>query len=459
MSVTQHRTIGNSNSNCQDEEKECRPLTDAIDITPFRSPQNSKPVLRLRMDSPLKKKKPWDKQEEPPNAISTQSEGKKSSEQKSQPWKRESISELEISLHGAPLKSKKSPTESNPEIIAEENSIAADESVAGKSAPSPEEKGLIVAGEVMKKRVEEEARKKALDQVKEEDRRRAEEADALRMAEEVLRLEVDGDQSYGENNDIMNARKSPIIRNVLSCKQIRSEKSEDENSYYGNDHLSKTQSWRTKAWGSPLDGSQHQTYDKPTPFGNYKVFSGQDHLTGAQPWRSKAWGSPLDGSTGQVFDKPRSTVSSTTIADDGNEVVPKQRIPPTRNRSIISHGSGKSLQIFEDDELSRSKHGPLPMVKFKPVSMWASPDDDELSHPLKKPREGKSRTAIGTKKPTKPKLERMKPQIADDSSVVKVKKANRSKGEVTYTKKLRPVGSTRKKVTATTGGWSAPLKV
>ncbi|KAL3919002.1 MAG: hypothetical protein SGILL_003970 [Bacillariaceae sp.] len=442
-----------------------------------------------RPDSPLKKKKPWERQGGTDELV------KMWSEPESQPWNKDAAFghknrfrykrdlELEISCHGGtPLEisqhslssaSKsgafKQQTTSNNNRVPSQTDKEQSESITLSS----EEKSLLVAGEVTKMRIEEEARKRALDKVQEGEKRRAEELakrkedeEALRMAEEVFRLEVEDEPSEEEkvaaetavnNFEIVSSARlngfhalatadSPKKQERNQPKNLDAEKEEESKSdglqiSSGSHHRSKAQSWRAKAYKSPLDGSEHQTYDKPMSSTDKELFSGRDHLSKAQPWRAKAWGSPLDGSQGQVFQKQVSAKPE------------KVRKPPARNRSVLSQSSSGSIKIFEDTELCKSGHEPTQQMKFKPVSSWATPAEE-----LKKPRDRKTRSAIAAKKPSKQKIGRTKPQIADDSSVVKRKKSNRHKGQVTYTKTVRPASSARRKNEAASSGWAAPLK-
>jgi hypothetical protein len=121
--------------------------------------------------------------------------------------------------------------------------------------------------------------------------------------------------------------------------------------------------------------------------------------------------------------------------------------------------------VFEDTGSAylSLKQDPRSKLQFKPVSTWASaPDqDDEPSHPFKKPNDKKIRPAVSVKKTGKNKAARMKPQHADDSSVVKINKANKKKGEVTFTKKTGPQRTKKKRLpqeaNEAMSGWLDPF--
>jgi hypothetical protein len=436
---------------------------------PAKSPHTSSSILPQRINSPLRTRKPWDCRIDTINGVSAPDVIGRWGERKDKCWKRERLSELEVSLHGSSSKQLVDQKIKQENTRDEIHVVVVEEAQVAGSSLSPEEKGLIVAGEVMKKRIEEEARKKALDQVKEENERRAlqmarreEEADALRMAEEVLRLESVEDLESKRRGWIQQtcARSDVLAKGSSRHLTIgaRDEDSRRNQSHFSkSDHLSQSQPSRSKAWGSPLDDSRCNTYDKPGSTWDSQLDVGSDRLFGSQQRRSKASGHPLNGTAVQGLEKPAcGDVIKKSSESEGTSVLTNRQMVPTKNRSILSQGSSASFKIFEDDELGKSKHEPTPNIKFKPVSSWASLDNDESSHPLKKPRDKKTRSVVAAKKPTKLKMERFKPQIADDSSIVKVKKANRQKGELTYTKKLRPVASTRKRHPASNEGWTIP---
>jgi hypothetical protein len=444
-----------------------------------------------RPDSPLKKKKPWERKPETSDLV------KMWDKRETQPWDADAVNgqkksnrtgnldmhdsyhgnmDLEVSRHGKTTRRRKEDVKKEALSINISPPLP-DETVTATSL-SPEEKGLLVAGVVEKKRIEEQARKRALEKVEDENRRKAEEdakrqeeEDALRMAEEVFRLELE-ENGNGETAIVFetsqtkdstapmkaqNTEKSVESKVAeQSARQRQGVKSGGLPHFSGYDHLSSSQPWRSKAFKSPLDGSEHQTYDKPFSSAEKLLFSGSDHLSKAQPWRTKAFKSPLDGSESQVFEKLVSSTVAKISANGGNTSFTKRRVAPDRNRSVLSQISTGSVIIFEDHELEKSIHEPTPKMNFKPVSQWASTADD-----LKKQRDGKSRLAVAAKKPTKPKMERSKPHVADDSSVVKRKKSSRQKGQVTYFKTARPVARAREKsgIASTASGWAAPLKM
>ena len=143
-----------------------------------------------------------------------------------------------------------------------------------------------------------------------------------------------------------------------------------------------------------------------------------------------------DLSQNSVFSQP-----TTTKSPIKSQV---QKTPKSFNEkkidSILPDGDkdDESILVDEGAVLSSLPETTTTGFDFKPVSTWASSAGRaERNHPWKKPAEKQVRSAVATKKVGKTKPARMKPQHADDDSVVKIKKSNRKNGEVTYTKKFR----------------------
>jgi hypothetical protein len=138
--------------------------------------------------------------------------------------------------------------------------------------------------------------------------------------------------------------------------------------------------------------------------------------------KGKEWNEPKDKSDARKPDetlmKPKSFKLADLVAEDDND-----------DAGVFADGSGFFLSNSPSGKEKKK-------LQFKPFRTWASPQDkDELSHPIKKPKDKKTRSAVTVKKTGRNKASQMKPQHADDASVVKIKKAKRKKGEVTYTKK------------------------
>lgn len=139
---------------------------------------------------------------------------------------------------------------------------------------------------------------------------------------------------------------------------------------------------------------------------------------------------------------PRSKVAPYEM----NTVAPNRSVSPKASKQM----SFRLTNLVDDDDddeaislfLDGSQHVPLTKPasasKFKPISTWASPAEDERSGPLKRSTPKKKAPVASVKRAGKLKNERMKPQQADDSSVVKMrKKGPRKKGEMKFEKTVR----------------------
>ena len=225
-------------------------------------------------------------------------------------------------------------------------------------------------------------------------------------------------------------------------------KEKEQRTDIGESSFKKSYPWQKKESAPPKDEHELQTVNtaensnspnkvdessKEVPFGNEQKDQAKSVDTSGDTKSSLLWDKLVDTSKSQAAESKQ----------EGQE-----QHPQTASIFAASSHHQRSIDIFEDSQHSSKPTVPSSpttdasssSMKFKPVSSWSKPstvDEDELSHPLKKPKDKKVRSAVGVKKTGKPKSGRMKPQhTSDDSSVVKMKKSRQKKrGEMTFTKK------------------------
>jgi hypothetical protein len=183
----------------------------------------------------------------------------------------------------------------------------------------------------------------------------------------------------------------------------------------------------------------------------------QDLLGKGKEWRNRTFETapPAEDSKRSEKGKEQKKLNNSPA----NSKLDGTKKKPRSSKSLVAHKNDSMLHVFEDDSGFLSSI-PAPSdkeLKFKPLSTWASPvDGDEMSHPIKKPKDKKTRSAVTVKKTGRNKATRMKPQHADDASVVKIKKGNRMKSEVTYTKK-RAKRKPRSSPGSISSKWQSPF--
>ena len=134
--------------------------------------------------------------------------------------------------------------------------------------------------------------------------------------------------------------------------------------------------------------------------------------------------------------------ASQPAASPGAQDAEEQKSPNPPKR--MSFGLADLINDDDDEDgnlglfLDGSQHHmpppkPLQASKFKPISSWATPAEDERSGPKRSKKKG---PVASVKRSGKVKGDRMKPQRAgDDSSIVKLrKKGTRKKGELSFEK-------------------------
>lgn len=294
--------------------------------------------------------------------------------------RRRELWEMQTSSHGGAEKSKLQYSnvvhdDQNPDNLDRNCGTSAEHE--NQEVLSAEEEAMRMADEVAKLAIEEKARQKALEQV----RREAEEEERERAEEERIRAVEEA--RLMEEEEALRMAEAVV---TMEAEKEAHRTSEKENRFL----LQQRSGLNTHAEGRLVSIS-------PSP-----------------------WVKRVDDET------------------HGRQTTGKK---PVR---ILSEHSSTSVRIFEDEGRGKIFHFSADSTsgrKFRPIPSWASrPEEDERSRcSVKKSKSTKIRTAVAAKKSSaKTKSGRMKPQHADDSSVVKVKKANSRKGEVTFTKKPIP---------------------